>query len=195
MVSLAELWLPILVSSVFVFIASALAWMALPHHKKDISHLPKESPIPGQTKDLRAGTYMWPSCGEKAEMQSEEFKRRFNEGPWGVMTVWPAKPNFARNLGLVFAVYLVVGIFVAYVTGRGRGPGAEFGDVFQVAGAAAIAVYCFGWMPNAIFFGKPARAWATDFADGLVYGLITGATFAWLWPSARDVMNEVLGGG
>ncbi len=39
---LAPLWLPILVSAAVVFVAAGLAWMALPHHKKDIKTLPDE---------------------------------------------------------------------------------------------------------------------------------------------------------
>ncbi len=32
---LLDLWLPIVVSAVIVFVASFLAWMVLPHHKGD----------------------------------------------------------------------------------------------------------------------------------------------------------------
>ena len=34
MVSLAALWLPIVLSAVIVFVVSALVWMAMPHHKR-----------------------------------------------------------------------------------------------------------------------------------------------------------------
>ena len=39
-VTLIDLWLPILVAAVIVWFASALIWMAMPHHKKDIKKLP-----------------------------------------------------------------------------------------------------------------------------------------------------------
>ena len=35
MVTLTDLWLPILVASVVVFFASWIAWMLLPHHRAD----------------------------------------------------------------------------------------------------------------------------------------------------------------
>lgn len=194
MVTVAQLWLPILVSAVFVFIASAFAWMALPHHKKDILPLPKESPIPGQTRDLKPGVYMYPSCGDRKEMGTDEFKKRFNEGPWGVLNVLPSKPNMARCMIMVFIAYVLVGVFVGYVTGLARAPGAGYLEVFRVAGATAVGIYCLGWMPHAIFHGKPARAWATDLIDGVVYGLITAGTFAWLWPSGSDAVNALLNG-
>ena len=64
---LVELWLPILVSSVLVFIASALAWMVSPHHKQDWKGLPNED---GFLDSLRAnntpaGQYMFPFCGDQ----------------------------------------------------------------------------------------------------------------------------------
>lgn len=34
---LTQLWLPIVVSAVIVFILSALAWTVMPHHKKDFT--------------------------------------------------------------------------------------------------------------------------------------------------------------
>jgi hypothetical protein len=72
-----------------------------------------------------------------------------------------------RNLGLVFAFYLILSVVVAYITAEAREPGAGFAPVFQVAGTVAIVGYCFGSIPNAIFFGKPLRFMVTDFLDGL----------------------------
>lgn len=187
-VTVVELWMPIVVSAVVVWITSAIVWMALPHHKKDIKTLPDADTIPNLTRDLKPGVYLWPNC----EQNSEEFKKRFNEGPWGSMTVLPGKPNMLRNMAGVFLVYVVIGVFVAYVTGLAREPGAEFLEVFRVAGAVALASYCLGWMPNALFFGKPGRFWLTDLADCVVYALITGVVFALLWPDAGDAINRAL---
>ena len=44
MVTLGMLWLPILVATVLVFVASCVVWMALPHHKSDTRRLPDEAP-------------------------------------------------------------------------------------------------------------------------------------------------------
>ena len=190
-VTLVELWLPILVSTVFVFIASAILWMAMPHHKADIRVLPddKASTIPSQTDGLEPGIYMWPNCSDSKEMKSEEFKKKWNEGPWGTMTVLPGRPNMGRNMALGFVVYLLIGVFVAYLTSLAHPAGAEYLPVFRVAGASAIAIYALGWMPNAIWFGKPARFWCTDLIDNIVYGLLTAGVFAWLWPPAASVLN------
>lgn len=180
-----QLWLPILVSSVVVFIASSVAWTISPHHKKDIQQLPDEKSFMDDLSRRRIppGTYMWPNATSAEVMKSDEFQARYQAGPWGTLNVLPARPNMARNLTLVFLFYVVVGVFVAYITGHARQPGTGFLPVFQVAGATAVLAYCAGPIPNAIFFGKPARFVLTDFLDGIVYGLLTGVVFAVLWPS------------
>lgn len=188
MTEFTSLWLPILVSSVAVFFASFLAWMVVGHHKDDIKVLPDEVTFTARLVelDLAPGTYMWPNCSTAAEMKSTEYIERFQKGPWGSINVVGTRPNFGKNLALTFLFYLVVSVFVAYITGEARAPGAGFGPVFQIAGAVAVLGYCAGSIPNAIFFSKPLRFVITDFIDGLVYGLLTGAVFGWMWPGATS---------
>jgi len=184
-----QLWLPIVVSAVVVFFASFVAWMVLPHHKKDVKMLPDEKAMLERLKqmNLPPGVYMWPNCGSPEDMKSAEFKARNDAGPWGSLSVLSGKPNFGRNLVLVFLFYLVVSLFVAYITAQARAAGAEFATVFQVAGATAILGYCAGAIPSSIFFSKPFRFVLTDFVDSLVYGLLTGLVFAWLWPAGAGL--------
>ncbi len=185
METVADLWLPILVSSVAVFFASFLAWMVLPHHKADIKFLPDEKSFDQYltSLNLAPGTYMWPGCNSADDMKSEEYKQRYAAGPWGSLNVRETQPSFGRNLVLVFICYAVISTFVAYLTSQARSEGATFASVFQVAGATAVLAYCAGQVPGAIFFSKPCRFFCTDMIDGVVYGLITGAVFAWLWPA------------
>jgi hypothetical protein len=179
-----QLWLPILVSAVIVFIASSLVWMVLPHHKKDIKSLPDEKALTDHLGklNLAPGVYVWPGYGSRQDMKSEEYKARYEAGPWGSMNILGGKPNFGRSLVLTFLFYIVVGLFVAYIAALARPAGSAFLPVFRVAGAAAIVAYCAGSIPSAIFMGKPGRFVLTDFLDGLAYGLLTGATFGLLWP-------------
>jgi hypothetical protein len=75
MVPLSSLWLPILVSAVFVFIASNLLWMALPFwHRKDNGKLPDEGTVVGGLASAKAastscrastGAKQRPSSGRK----------------------------------------------------------------------------------------------------------------------------------
>ena len=183
---LLQLWLPIIVSTVVVFVASSLVWMVLPHHKKDIKVLPDEKLLTEHLKQLgiSPGVYMWPGCASSEEMKSEEYKARYESGPWGSLNVHAKKPNFGLNLVLVFVFYLVVSIFVGYIASLARDPGEGFRAVFRVAGATAVLGYCAGSIPGSIFFGKPGRFVLTDFIDNLVYALLTGLLFGWLWPAA-----------
>ena len=183
---LADLWLPIVLSSVFVFIASALAWMASPHHKQDWKAIPNEN---GFLEALRAnntppGQYMFPFCGDPKEMKDPEKKKRWEAGPHGALFMRPGAPNMGKNLVSTFIFYLVVGVFVAYIghAALGHGANPDYLRVFQITGCAAVMAYCMGMIPGAIWVGKSLRSTVMDIADGVVYGLLTAGTFGWLWP-------------
>jgi len=187
---LAELWLPILVSSVLVFIASALAWMVSPHHKQDWKGLPNED---GFLDALRAnntppGQYMFPFCADykasKEARKDPETKRKWDAGPHGALYLRSAPMNMRKTMGLTFVFYLVVGVFVAYMGHLTLGEDPEYLQVFQVTGCAAVMAYCLGFIPGALWTGKSIRSSIMDLIDGVVYGLLTAGTFGWLWPSA-----------
>ncbi len=187
---LAELWLPILLSSVLIFIASALAWMISPHHKQDWKGLPNED---GFLDALRAnntppGQYMFPFCASQkaaAEaMKDPEKKKKWEAGPHGSLYLRADPPNMGRNMGLMFVFYIVVGVFVAYMGNLTLGEDPEYLQVFQVTGCAAVMAYCLGFIPGAVWFGKTMRSTMMDLIDGVVYGLLTAGTFGWLLPSA-----------
>ena len=78
--------------------------------------------------------------------------------------------------------YSTVAVVIAYLT-RVALPGATpFAKVFQVAATAGILAYCFSFIPNAIWWGSYKRTIVANFIDGIIYGAITGAIFAWRWP-------------
>lgn len=184
MVSLIDLWLPILVSAVVVFFASFIAHMVLRHHRSDWKKLPNEAEVMGVIRagQVPHGQYMFIHCHDMKEYNSPEMQERFKAGPLGTINIWPGVPSMPRNLVLSFAVYLLIGIFIAYLASMGvRGSG--FLEVFRFTGAAGVMAYTVGWMCHAIWFRQPLRAFLNDLADGIVYGLLTGIVFAWLWPS------------
>jgi len=185
-VTIIDLWLPILVAAIAVFFASFIVWMVLNYHQPDIKKLPNEDEVKAMqtAAGIAPGQYMWPNCESKAEMNSDEFKERFNAGPWGVMIIPSTKPNLGRNLILMFSFYLVVGVFVAYITTQARVAGADFLSVFQIAGATAFAAYALGNFPHSVFFFRPRRALLTELIDATVYTLITAGIFAAMWPAA-----------
>ncbi len=185
MEQLIDLWLPILLSTVAVWFASALFWMVLPHHRKDMEPLPDENALIASLKAQGAqpGSYMFPFCAHKAAHKDAELTRKWKEGPSGFMTIL-GNQNMGRNMILSMLVYLVISIFVAYISSEARAPGASFGAVFQITATASVMAYLFGWMGGAIWFHMSKNAWIANTIDSVAYGLITGLIFALLWPGA-----------
>lgn len=181
---LASLWLPILVSAGVVWIASAIAWMALPHHAKDWKSLPNEAAFMEALGKLGipAGQYGFPHMKDRKQMKDPEFAKRWERSPKGVLNLWPAQMSMGRNMALSFVFYAIVSFFVAYLASIALSRGTPFGKVFQLAGTAGIMAYTMASIPAAIWFHKPATNVMSDLADGIVYGLLTGAVFGWLWP-------------
>ncbi|MFM9995239.1 MAG: hypothetical protein ACKVU4_05500 [Phycisphaerales bacterium] len=194
---LAHLWLPILLSAAAVWVAGAIVWMALPHHKGDFARLPDEDGFRAfvRTSAIPAGSYGFPDFGSHADANSPEGKKKFAEGPVGTIIVW-GKISMGRNMLITFLVHLVVSALIGYVgwaalphgpptLGPGGGvAGSTFAHVFQVLGTVGVLAYSFAFIPNGVWFGQRSRAIVMCILDGVVYGLITGAVFAAMWPTA-----------
>ena len=62
MLTLTDLWLPTIVSAAAVWIASAIAWMAMPHHKGDFKALPNENALMDavRAQNVAPGVYGFP---------------------------------------------------------------------------------------------------------------------------------------
>lgn len=186
MIPLTQLWLPILLSAVFVFIASTIIHMALPIHKGDFGKLPGEEKILAEMRaqGVRPGSYGFPMCESMKDMGSPQMIEKYNLGPVGSMTVIPNGPcNMGKSLVLWFLYSILIGVFVAYVAALGLNRGAAYLPVFRLAGTVAILGYAMGALPDSIWKGQK---WSITFKfvfDGVVYGLVTGATFGWLWPA------------
>jgi hypothetical protein len=181
---LLPLWLPILLSAAAVWIVSAIVWMALPHHKGDFIGLPDEDGFMDHIRKsgIKPGNYGFPDSRGRAAMQSEKVQKAWQEGPVGHLSVWQTPLTMGGKLVATFIVYLVVSTLIAYLT-RVALPGATpFARVFQVAATAGILAYCFSFIPNALWWGSYKRTIVANFIDGIIYGAITGAIFAWGWP-------------
>lgn len=185
MTELFALWLPILVSAVIVFVASAIIHMAPLWHKNNFPALPDQEAFRAAVGPMAIppGDYMVPRASGGAEMRSPEFEKKISEGPVMMMTVLPNR-QFA--MGSTFALWfvhlLVIGIFSAYIAAAALAPGADPGEVCRFAGATAFFCHAVAVWPMSIWY---KRAWSLSLKetlDALIYGLITGAVFAWLWP-------------
>ncbi len=116
-------------------------------------------------------------------MKSPALLEKYKQGPVGMMTVFPSGPPvMPKFLGMWFVYCLMIGFFVAYLTGRTVSPGAHYLAVFRVVGTAAFLAYGLGNLSNGIWKGQMWSATLKEVIDGLVYGLLTAGTFGWLWP-------------
>ena len=101
MTGLIWLWLPILLSSVLVFVVSSLIHMASPWHKSDYPPVPNEDQVRNALRPfaIPPGDYLVPRPMGREQMKSPEFAQKINEGPNLVLTVWPNGPySMARPL-------------------------------------------------------------------------------------------------
>ncbi len=186
MVGLSALWLPILISAVVVFVASSIIHMVLGYHKADFRKAPNEDRLMDAVRPLGIppGDYMVPWCSSAEEMKSPEYKEKLAKGPVLAMTMYGSGPfNMGKQLVQWFVFSLIVGVFAAYLAGRALGPGAEYMAVFRFTGFTAFACYAVGTWPASIWYKKNWGTTIRGTIDGLIYGLLTGGVFGWLWPA------------
>ena len=183
----SDLWLPILLSAVAVFLVSSVLHMALQFHKGDYRKFPGEAKVLGEmrTEGVGPGEYMFPFPGSMKEMGSPEMVDKYKKGPVGFLTVIPnGAPAIGKSLIQWFLYSILVGAFVAYAARMGLERGADYMQVFRLTGTVAILGYGISYIPQSIWKGA---SWATTLKfifDGVVYGLVTAGMFGWLWPDA-----------
>ncbi len=185
MTGFASLWLPILLSSVIVFLVSSAIHMAPLWHKNDYPRVPDEDRLINALRPLALppGDYLVPRASGGAEMKSPEFAEKMRTGPNLIITVLPNGPwAMGRNLGMWFVYVVVVCIFAAYVAGRALPPGSPYLEVFRFAGTAAFLSYSVGLWPMSIWFRRSWRLTVWGTVDGLIFALLTAGVFGWLWP-------------
>jgi hypothetical protein len=184
MTTIAALWLPILVSAVLVFIASSVIHMAPLWHRKELPAPPDGDRLQDALRPfgLQPGEYMLPRMQSMKECNSPAFIEKLTRGPVLIMTVIPNGPmNMTRPLVQWFIFVVVVSMLTAYVAGATLAADASYLSVFRVAGTTAFAAYAAGVWPQSIWYSRP---WSTTLKftlDGLIYGLLTGGAFGWLW--------------
>ncbi|MBX3390079.1 MAG: hypothetical protein KF691_11585 [Phycisphaeraceae bacterium] len=180
---LTACWLAIIATPVALWFYGALAWMALPHHKRDLKKLPDDNKVIEFVRGLglQPGVYSYPNMHCEGE-DRERIKKLWETGPMGILSVW-SKVSMGRNMLLTFIVELIAAFLIAYVgVAAGFGRGEPFAKVFQVLGTVGILTFTVGSLPGAIWFQANKSAVVSGIIDGVIMGLITGAIMAWLWP-------------
>lgn len=185
MVTLFSLWLPVVLSAVFVFVASSVIHMFTPWHKSDVRKTPRQDEVMDALRPfaIPPGDYMLPRCESMKDMKSPEFAAKLEKGPVMIFTVRPnGNTGMGSSLVLWFVYSLVVSAFAAFLCAHTATYGASCHRICGVAGVAAFLGYAGALPQFSIWWG---RSWATTIKgliDGAIYAAITGATLCWLWP-------------
>lgn len=186
MVQLSALWLPILLSAVFVFIVSSIIHMATPMHKGDARKMPNEDQVLDALRknSVTPGEYMFPCPASMKDFKSPEMQEKFKRGPLGMLVVRQSC-SMGSSLFQWFLYSIVISLFAGYIGSLAVPAGQhQYLKVFQIVGAAAVGMYAFNNVTNSIWKGM---SWATTFKfiiDGVIYGCVTAGTFGWLWPKS-----------
>ena len=187
MVSLVQLWFPILLSAVFVFIASSLINMLLKFwHAPDYHAFSNEDEVRAamRTGVSGPGMYHLPACTHET-MKLPQTQEKLKQGPNALVMV---RPNGVMNMGVYmgqwFGFCVLVSLVCALLARSALPAGAPSMHVGHVIGLATLLGYAAGSIPNAIWWGHPWGSSIKHIVDGVIYALITAATFAWLWPAA-----------
>ena len=168
MVQITALWLPIVVSAVFIFLVSFVVHMAATTARTSALRRGRGNGRAAQA-ERPPGDYMMP-CGTGPEsMKDPAFIEKMKKGPVVLLTVMKSgPPNMNANLIQWFVFSLVVGVVAAYVAGRALAPGADYRPVFRFAGVTAFVAYSLAQWQDSIWYG---RKWSTTIKnniDGLV---------------------------
>src|SRR5260221_315298 len=182
MTGLSALWLPILLSSVIVFVVSTVIHMALPWHKNDYRKLPNEDKLRDALRPLAVppGDYMVPRPSNMQEMRSPEFSEKMKKGPVMMLTVIPnGSPLMGKPLVMWFLYCAVVGLFAAYIALRALPLGAPYLRVFQLVGATAFIACAAALCPSSFLNQRACSTPCMSTINGLVYALVSAVA----WPT------------
>jgi hypothetical protein len=118
MVPMSQLWLPILLSAVAVFVVSSLIHMVSPWHKGDFPRMANEDAVLDALRPLAIppGDYFIPRPADRGDLRSPAFLEKVRRGPVVLMTVMPSgSMSMARNLAGWFLYVVVVATLAAHV--------------------------------------------------------------------------------
>jgi hypothetical protein len=184
MISIGALWLPILLSAVFVFVVSSVIHMFLGYHWNDMRTAAQQDAILDSLRGLNVqpGDYAMPKPDSRQLMRTPEYRAKLERGPMVFMTVAKGSMAMGKNLCQWFVYLLVVGIFCAYIAGRELHGGADYLSVFRLVGFSAFMAYSMALPQASIWYHRNWRMTLVTMFDGLVFGAVTAGTFGWLWP-------------
>jgi len=182
-----SLWLPVVVSAVAVWIASAVLHMALRYHKADYRELPNEDAVGEAMRKGGAapGLYMIPYCPDPSQMKDPAVIKKYTDGPVALVAVMEnGTPKLGKHLVLWFAFCILVSFVSAYIARHTLSYGADGMTVLRITGAVAFACHGIGYLIDPIWKAAPWSNTLRNLFDAAVYSILTAVSFMLLWPPA-----------
>jgi hypothetical protein len=132
--------------------------------------------------NIPPGDYMVPRPGGPADMRSKEFQDKFKRGPVFTATFMKSEMSMGPQLAQWFVFCLVVSLFAGYLASRSLPPGVQYLRVSQIASTTAFLGYAMARWSDSIWYRRSIGTQLRSTIDGILYGLLTGGVFGWLWP-------------
>jgi len=185
MLSVSQVWLPILGSAFGVFVASSLVHMVLKWHNSDYRKLSNEDEARGLLRAAAPGMYFVPYCADMKELQKPGNIQKFVDGPVAMITIRPSgKPSMGKPLVQWFLLNLFVAVIAGYVATKMVAPGASFLAVCRPVATLTFMSYAAGSLSSGIWAGRSWPSVAKEVADAAIYATVAACIFAWLWPGS-----------
>ena len=185
--ALPQLWLPILVAAVLVYIASALIHMVFKWHNSDYRKLVNEDEVQAILRKggtLAPGQYTAPYCADMKAMRDENVVKKFVEGPVVFFTVFKSgPPKMGGTLARWFLYNLLIAVIAGSIALQVYGLPGNAHYAGHLVGLVTFLTYAGGSVQSGIWMGKPWVSVLKDLLDALIYGIVSALAFWWLWPA------------
>lgn len=181
-----SLWLPVLVSAVAVWLVSSVLHMVLKYHKADYKPLPNEDAVGDAIRKGAPvpGLYHMPYVADMKQMKDPAVVAKFAKGPVALVAVMPSgTPAMGKYLSLWLVYCFLVSFLTAYVARHTLGPQSDGMLVLRMTSAVAFAAYGLSEISSSIWRAVPWSNTVRSLFDGLIYAVVTGLVFRFLWPS------------
>ena len=179
------LWLPILVAVFLVYIAEMIVNMVLPFHRQDFRAVSDEDGLREtvRAQKLAQGQYFFPYAESPEAMKSPDWLEKMEQGPVGLLFIAKNSSSMTPSLIRQFILDLVIIVIVGYLASAALAPGAEYLEVFQIVGTAALLGYAMSHFVYGIWYNFSWRMIWLRAIEGVVYALLVAGVFGWLWPA------------
>lgn len=182
-----SLWLPILVSTVAVFVLSAVLHMVFKYHNADYKKLPDEDAVGEVMRKHPAapGLYVIPHCVDSKSMKDPAVIKKYETGPVAIIAVLRSgAPNLGKHLAQWFVLCLLVSFTAAYMARHALSAASDGLMVMRITGTVAFAAYGYGFFHDSIWHGVPWSNSIRGLIDAVIYAVVTGLVFRLMWPGA-----------